>query len=391
MSSVWQRWRNKIPQSDSEYQQQIDPLRAAAPIPVLWLFGKTGSGKSSVIHSLTGAEQATIGEGFRPETKSSRRFDFPDPVDPLLTFLDTRGLGEAAYDPVGDIAKYSESTQLMIVTVRVADQALADVLEPLRRIRKSAPQRPVLLLLTCLHEATGAIDLSEGIDPFATEHPDGESPPPIPDALQTLIDRKTEQFAGLYDQMIPVDLTRLEDGFADPDFGGPRLRQAILQYLPHAYRQALLSLGTEDRGHRSKRQRRARWQVLASSSLAATAGAVPVPWVDIPVVLAIQSHLALRLGKIYEQELTASHWAALSSAAGSRIATRMALREVLKLIPWVGMAAGAASAFSFTYALGMSWDWYFANLRDGRTPSTDQLREIFADELQRGHELWTAK
>ncbi|QDS87671.1 hypothetical protein EC9_18500 [Rosistilla ulvae] len=391
MSSVWQRWRNKLPQSESEYQQQIDPLRAAAPIPVLWLFGKTGSGKSSVIHSLTGAEQATIGEGFRPETKSSQRFDFPDPVEPLLTFLDTRGLGEADYDPAADIAKYSESTQLMIVTVRVADHALADILQPLRQIRKSTPERPVLLLLTCLHEATGEIDLSEGVDPFATEHPNHESPSPIPDALQTLIDRKTEQFAGLYDQMVPVDLTRLEDGFADPDFGGPRLRQAILQYLPHAYRQALLSLGMEDQGHRSKRQRRARWQVLASSSLAATAGAVPVPWVDIPVVLAIQSHLAMRLGKIYEQELTASHWAALSSAAGSRIATRMALREVLKLIPWVGMAAGAASAFAFTYALGMSWDWYFANLRDGRTPSTDKLREIFADELQRGHELWTAK
>ncbi|WP_417731609.1 GTPase family protein [Rosistilla oblonga] len=396
MSSVWQRWRDKTPQSEREYQQQIDPLRAAAPVPVLWLFGKTGSGKSSVIHFLTGAEQATIGEGFRPETKASRRFDFPDSTDPLMTFLDTRGLGEAAYDPIEDIAAYSQTTQLMIVTVRVSDHALVDVLEPLRRIRRATPQRPVLLVLTCLHEATGAIDLSEGIDPFdappASEDPAAAEPlPPIPAELQTLIDRKSEQFAGLYDHLVPVDLTRLEDGFADPEFGGRRLRQAILQYLPHAYRQSMLSLASDAQQHRSKRQRRARWQILASSSLAATAGAVPVPWVDIPVVLAIQSHLAIRLGKIYEQELTASHWAALSSAAGSRIATRMALREVLKLIPWVGMAAGAASAFAFTYALGMSWDWYFASLHQGRAPSVDKLREIFADELQRGHELWKAE
>lgn len=403
MSSVWQRWQRRDPASETEYQQQIQRIRAAAPIPVLWLFGKTGSGKSSVIHSLTGAEQATIGEGFRPETKTSRRFDFPDSSDPLLTFLDTRGLGEADYDPGSDIASFSDSTQLMIVTVRVTDHALVDLLEPLRRIRKATPQRPVLLLLTCLHEACGELDISDGGDPFATQPPAGASAEvadvasahqpavAIPLELQTLIDRKREQFAGLFDELVPVDLTRWEDGFADPDFGGPRLRQTILQYLPHAYRQAVLSLGRDDDPHRSKRQRHARWQVLASSALAATAGAVPLPWVDIPVVLGIQSHMAFRLGKIYEQELNASHWAALSSAAGSRIAARLAIRGALKLIPWVGMAAGAASAFAFTYAQGMAWDWYLANLRDGRAPTAEQLREIFAAQLQRGHELWTAK
>jgi len=394
MAFWWWKGRKTQPTSVEEYAKQIEKLREKTPIPALWLFGKTGSGKSSVISYLTGAEGATIGEGYRPETKTSRRFDFPDSQAPLLTFLDTRGLGEADYDPSEDIEHFSGATQLMIVTVRVTDHALEWILNPLRLIRKSSPARPVLLVLTCLHEATGTIDLTAGADPFMT--PDGdptadEIATEIPASLQTLIDEKVLQFAGVHDAVIPVDLTLLEDGFADPDFGGSRLKQAILDQLPQAYRQALLALKDAKSIGESARKQKVRWQVLASSALAGTAGAVPMPWVDIPVVLGIQAHLAVKIAGLYDQELTAARWAVLSSAAGSRIALRLAIRESLKFIPLVGMAAGAASSFAFTYALGMSWDWYFADLRKGNAPSPEQLKQIFAAELKRGHELWSAK
>lgn len=393
MAFSWWKWRDTQPPSDDEYAKQIEKLREKTPIPTIWLFGKTGSGKSSVISYLTGAEGATIGEGYRPETKTSRRFDFPDSLEPLMTFLDTRGLAEADYDPREDMAQFSGSTQLMIVTVRVTDHALESILDPLRFIRKSSPGRPVLLVLTCLHEAVGTLDLSDGIDPFALgddEALGSNTRPMIPEPLQTLIDEKISQFSGVHDAVIPVDLTQLEDGFADPDFGGARLKQAILDQLPYAYRQALLALDHTRKAGESTRKQRVRWQVLASSALAGTAGALPIPWVDIPLVLGIQAHLAVKIAKLYKQELTAARWAILSSAAGSRIALRLAIREALKFIPLVGMAAGAASSFAFTYALGMSWDWYFADLQKGNVPSPDQLKQIFAEELKRGHELWRA-
>jgi len=394
MAFWWWKWRSTQPTSAEEYAKQIEKLREKTPIPAIWLFGKTGSGKSSVISYLTGAEGATIGEGYRPETKTSRRFDFPDSQAPLLTFLDTRGLGEADYEPCEDIEHFSVATQLMIVTVRVTDHALECILNPLRLIRKSSPARPILLVLTCLHEATESIDLTAGADPFTAPSSDAtahEIPTEIPASLQTLIDEKAIQFAGIHDAVIPVDLTLLEDGFADPDFGGSRLKQAILDQLPQAYRQALLALKDARSMGESARKERVRWQVLASSALAGTAGAVPMPWVDIPVVLGIQAHLAVKIAGIHNQELTATRWAILSSAAGSRIALRLAIRESLKFIPLVGMAAAAASSFAFTYALGMSWDWYFADLRKGNAPSPEQLKQIFSAELKRGHELWNAK
>ncbi|MCA9133865.1 MAG: GTPase domain-containing protein, partial [Planctomycetales bacterium] len=278
MTSIWEFWRGSLPASGEHYKQEIERLRAQAPVPALWLFGKTGSGKSSLVRYLTGAEAATVGEGFRPQTKTSRRFDFPDALEPLLTFVDTRGLGEAAYNPTADIEQFSQTLQLMLVTVRVGDHALQSVIEPLRRIRQATRQRPVLLVLTCLHEATTKVDLSAGPDPFASPaDADADASTGgdalgelLPPELQALIDEKARQFEGLVDAIIPVDITKPEDGFANPNFGGQRLKQAILDYLPHAYRQALLTLNSSERPTETARQRRARWQVLASSALAGT-------------------------------------------------------------------------------------------------------------------------
>ncbi|TWU45556.1 hypothetical protein Q31b_07310 [Novipirellula aureliae] len=377
--------------SARSYEQAVEKLKSEQPVPAIWLFGKTGSGKSSIVRFLTGAEEATVGEGYRPETKTSRCFDFPDSKEPLLRFVDTRGLAEASYDPSEDIERFSGSTQLVIVTVRIADHSLDQVIEPLRQVRASAPQRPVLLVLTCLHEVMGTVDLSDGPDPFEERSGVATS---IPDTLRVLIDRKKKQFDRLFDSILAIDLTPMEDGFADPEFGGKRLKAAILEKMPHAYRQALLAI--EDTGANgqgdpmSQRQKRSRLQVLGSSAMAGTAGAVPMPWVDIPAVVAIQAHLAIKIARIYEQEITPARWAVLSGAAGSRIAIRMALRETLKFIPFVGMAASAASSFAFTYALGMSWDWYFADLRKGNVPDPEQLKVIFAEQLKRGHRLWNA-
>lgn len=423
MSNFWRAWFRPSAPDPKEAEREVAQLLEQTPVPTLWLFGKTGSGKSSIVRYLTGAEAATIGAGFRPETKSSQRFDFPSSEDPLLTFLDTRGLGEAAYDPQSDIDQFTKATQLMIVTVRVTDHALEGIIAPLRRIRKANPQRPVLLALTCLHLAAESSNIASGPDPFATTNdstptsstktsstptssvatssttdkptdPTGvsaaEQPPKVPVALQSLIDAKRQQFQGLFDALVPIDLTQPEDGFENPNFGGDRLKQAILETMPHAYRQALLVLNDQMHG-KSDRQKRSQWQILASSALAGTAGAVPLPWIDIPVVLALQTHLAMRIAKIYNQEIKPSDWAILSSATGSRIAMRLALTEALKFIPFWGMAAGAASSFAFTYALGMSWDWYFANMRGGNVPDVQRLREIFQEQLKRGRQLWSAK
>lgn len=112
---------------EAEIQARLAEARRRCPVPVLWLFGKTQSGKTSVVKFLTGASAAEIGNGFRACTRYSRHYDFPTPEAPLLSFLDTRGLDEPGYDPAEDIARFDETAHLVVVTVKALDHAQENV------------------------------------------------------------------------------------------------------------------------------------------------------------------------------------------------------------------------------------------------------------------------
>src|SRR5215470_9904953 len=88
--------------------------------PVVWLVGKVQSGKTSIIRALTGASDAEIGSGFRACTKTARIFDFPLAA-PIIRFLDTRGLGEVAYNPAADIAYCEDRAHLVLAVVKALD------------------------------------------------------------------------------------------------------------------------------------------------------------------------------------------------------------------------------------------------------------------------------
>jgi predicted GTPase len=75
-----------------EVEQLLEKVRSELPTPVFWLLGKTQSGKSSIIRAMTGSTRAEIGNGFRPCTRTAQQYPFPDEADPLIRFLDTRGL-----------------------------------------------------------------------------------------------------------------------------------------------------------------------------------------------------------------------------------------------------------------------------------------------------------
>src|SRR5205807_1124626 len=137
---------------EAQLNQHLEQLRKRLPLPVFWLFGKTQSGKTSIIRFLTGANDAQIGQGFRPCTRFSRRYQFPSVETPLVTFLDTRGLEEPGYDPQEDLHAFDREAHVMIVTVKATDHALERVLSSLQVLRKAQSSRPVLLALTCLHE-----------------------------------------------------------------------------------------------------------------------------------------------------------------------------------------------------------------------------------------------
>src|SRR5713226_5300249 len=192
---------------DTQLQKRLERLRQHAPLPVFWLFGRTQSGKTSVIKYLTGADEAEIGRGFRPCTRFSRQYQFPTSEAPLLTFLDTRGVDEPGYDLEEDLKKFNDQAHVVLVTVKALDHAQERVLAFLRRIRQGQPSRPIVLVLTCLHEAYPQQQHPAPypfVDPWGGER----AILTVPESLLRSLAEQQQRFKGLVDRVVPVDLTR---------------------------------------------------------------------------------------------------------------------------------------------------------------------------------------
>lgn len=380
-STVWVGSLARKPPSPELRREWIE----RAPVPVFWLFGKTGSGKSSIVRWLTRNPTAEIGSGFQPQTKTSSEYVFPSAEEPVLRFLDTRGLGEAHYDPTEDLAAFNERAHLVIVTVRLMDQALAEIVEGLRTIRAAQPSRPVLLVLTCLHEAYPG-QPHPAVDPWASDPPNW--PAELPH-LARAWQQQLERFAGLVDRVIAIDFTPPDDGFVPADLGGGRLEVALQQSLPLALRQTLIQWREASKALRESLERETLPYILGYATLAASAAAVPVPWVDIPVVLGLQSHLILKLAGLYGQPQSAALLTKVAGAIGSQLLLRLAARSTLKLIPVAGEVANAAMAFVYTYSLGLACQWYFGQLQQGHIPDQAALNDAWSSRLDRAWQIWS--
>src|SRR5438094_503841 len=182
--------------NDEELQKKLEEFRQKTPVPLFWLYGKTQSGKTSLIKFLTGADEAEIGQGFKPCTRYSRQYEFPTAEAPLLTFLDTRGVDEPGYDPGEDLARFDALAHVMVVTAKVMDHALENVLNHLERIRHGARSRPVVLALTHLHEAYPQQQHPEPY-PFSGPQAEVTNPDAMPQALLISLEEQRRRFAGL--------------------------------------------------------------------------------------------------------------------------------------------------------------------------------------------------
>ena len=369
--------------SDEEFEKERGKLLAVTPIPGIWLFGKTQTGKTSIVKLLTGAESARIGSGFRPETKTTFEYDFPSPDNLLVRFLDTRGLGESSYDPNNDIRALSEQTHLMIVTARITDHALEPILVPLREIRAANPQRPVLLVLTCLHEAYPGEQ-----DPKKYPFTNDEIPAGIPDSLRRHIAEHKATFEGLYDRMVAIDFTPPEDGFDEPQYGADHFKETLLSMLPSAYRETIRRLDSLVTPLKDLHDRRAMPFIYSYSSIAASAAAVPVPWIDIPVVIGVQVRLVRKLGELYGQSLAAEQILSMAGVVGTRVLIRLGLRELLKAIPFLGVAANAAMAFASTFGLGRASAWYFGRSLAGHIPTSQEFQSVLKEQMAQAEQFW---
>jgi uncharacterized protein (DUF697 family)/predicted GTPase len=376
-------WNPNLP--PAQLDAALADLRAKQPVPVLWLFGKTQSGKTSVIRHLTGAEDAAIGSGFRPCTRTTREYPFPTPEAPVLSFLDTRGLDEPGYDPAEDIAACDARAHLMLVTAKLTDLAQGTIRGALAKVRAVNRRRPVVLAVTCLHETDPTRQHPQPY-PFVgdlTGHPNA-------DVTRLLAEHK-RAFGDLIDDVVPIDLTKPEEGYEDPSYGGEHLKETLLRCLPQAYRQTLARLDEATGTLKDLHLRHALPVIVGYASLAASAGAVPIPFIDLVILPAIQARMVFHLARVYGQPLSAERFLELAGSLGLGLLARQAVREVAKLVPVVGSAAGAALAWASTFALGRAFCLYYQEVHAGHVPDPARLRQFYHEQMAAAERQWKGK
>jgi uncharacterized protein (DUF697 family)/predicted GTPase len=385
MMQSWAKLANLFNGQDRQFQARLEDARKRAPVPVFWLFGRTQSGKTSIIKYLTGADDAEVGSGYRPCTRFSRAYPFPTADAPVLHFLDTRGLDEPGYDPKEDLEQFNHQAHVVIVTVKAMDHAQENVLRHLETIRAANPARPVLLALTCLHEGYPQQQHPQPYPFGNTLYPEG-----VAHDLLKSIAVQHDRFKPLVDDIVPIDLTRPEEGYTEPNYGGPELRASIMNHLPNAYRATLRTLDEATHEFRDAALRRAMPVIISYSTLAAGAGAIPVPFVDMLLLPGIQAKMVHNLANLYGQPLSAERFWEIASSLGAGVLARQAAREAVKIIPGIGSAAGAALAAAMTFALGRAFCQYYQSICEGHLPDKDALKKLFEAELTRAGRFWKA-
>jgi uncharacterized protein (DUF697 family) len=390
-STYWKQLRSVLldPRVDEEaLDASLRKARARIQLPVLWLLGKTQAGKTSIIRALTGSEAAEIGNGFQSCTRSSRFYDFPGDA-PVVRFLDTRGLGETAYDPTEDIRYCESRAHLVVAVMKAADTDQDTVLEVVRAVRRRHPDWPVLFVHTGLHELypPGSAHILPW--PYADEPLPDTIPVDLRRALAVRRDALRDLPGFAHVSSVAVDLTLPEDGFEPADYGVAALWREI---------EALTELGLQqqlggDTGVRDVYARTAHQHIVGYSLTAAGLGALPV--VDLVAVSAIQAKLLHGLATLYGQRWDRRSVTEFLGLFGAGFASgylaRMAGRAVLKVIPYLGQTVGAvwgaSSSGATTYALGKAAVYFFVRRRDGLNVDPDTLRRIYAESLERGAEI----
>ena len=354
----------------SGLEAKINEVKQRLPIPVFWLLGKTQAGKTSVIRALTGSDAAEIGNGFQACTKRSRLYDFPSSSHPMLRFLDTRGLGETAYDPGEDLAWCATQAHVLVVVLRALDMNQAEVVATVLSIHQQHPDWPIIVVQTALHE--GYASDAEHIQPYPYQH--SSFPPQVPHALAQVLSHQRDWFKSVPVHCVPVDFTLPEDGFEPVDYGLKALWDTLESVLPGGV--IGLLRGTEQ--HKELldfHARQAHPHLIGYAVLNVGMGAIPLA--GLPLVLAVQAKLFHSIASIYGLELTRRLYAEFTSLIGVSVGLGLLGRELLKLVPIYGSAVAGVYSGAMTYALGKAFCVYLQGVKRGALPDHATLKQAY--------------
>jgi len=290
----------------------------------LVIVGPVNSGKSTLFNRLHGRKLSAVSA-----VPGTTRGVIEHPIGPFL-LVDTPGFGEVWGVDRAEIAREATAGADLILLlldaaagVRQSDHDLYTTLRSL--------QRPVIVALN-------KADLVKKDLPWILENAEkllGVRPTPI--SAQTGM--------GVVDKLLPAILN-----------AQPAVAVAMARALPDV------------RGHIVNRiVRRAAW-------INALIALQPVPGLEIPILLASQTRMVLRIAAAYGESMNVSHARELLTTMAGTLLARYLKSQLVKLIPGLGWIISAGIAGASTWGIGQAARSYF---EAGRTIKSPELRGLY--------------
>ncbi len=331
----------------------------------LAIFGQTGVGKGTLINALFGKEVAETGIG-RPVTQDGHLY-----VHETERFglYDTRG-SELGYGPEVILKEFSEfledsrdsplSEQIHLAIYCVNVHSTRLQLEEDEFIRGlSALGLPVILVVT-------KCDLHDG----KVLRPDIQA---IVDALEA---EAIKADLDIFEKKA-FPICALDSGYSTR-YGLAELLDATFLAAPEGVEAALTAAQVLDRDRKAAM---AQTYIALATTAAGAVGAVPIPFADAPLLVAIQIPMIAQISAVYGIKVQAGAAAAVVASGAAAKAGPQLVGGLLKLIPIGGQIVGgvisSAVAASVTLAIGQTWDQLCQMHLDGKI----DLEDIEKNEL----------
>ena len=352
-----------------EYAQALNALGRFN----LAIFGKTGTGKSTLVNAIFGESVAATGTG-RPVTTGLDYYVHPNAI---LGIYDSRGFetGEAGDRILAALEEIVSSTRergateqihAAWYTVRWSDRRFEDhQAEFVRRLHDLG--LPVLFVLTQVPcNSQGQIH-EEALE-FA-RYIAGLGLPLAGGGRVFLTNARNDQFLGTV------------------VFGLQELLDVTFDTIPEVAVAALSAAQQLDWG----RKRQAAKRIIATGASSALAtGATPIPFSDAAILVPLQLAMIARLTAAYGTTLPSAQLASLVGSlmlsSGATTAGRWMVSSLLRVVPGgqpAAMVISGTVAASMTTAMGWAWvavlEKYLVN---GDLGDVDSLRRVFVEEFR---------
>lgn len=353
-----------------ETEELIDESRP----PRLYVFGRSGAGKSSLINALANKEVAEVGN-VEPTTVESQMYhvEFPERYA-SWDIVDSRGLfesvtpeGEVPADTVEfmreDLEEYRPDVLIHVMTpdqVRAGEEDFKTVKRLRSELGNLFPPVVYCLNKVDLHASPGewppeeheslAGDIKNNLDFVARI---------IDEQEKTAFNENRPLHGYKFDSdeyigVVPAYLKQPEDYW-----NIETLSWLIGDFLPTSARLQFMQAQQRDELMRDM----SRDLTNRFSGIATTIGAAPTSYADFPPLTAMQLFLVAMIGGFscqeVERETVEDYVSSMGTTTLAAIGFRELARGLIQFVPGYGQAASGAVAGAGTYAVGRSAEKYF--------------------------------